>query len=156
MTDLDPEGLLHSGRHGTVRLLGGPGTGKSTLLVQAAAARIADGADPESVLLLTGSGRMAAAARGVLTATLLNERSGGLSVVREPLVRSVHSYAFGVLRNAAARAGDPPPRLVTGAEQDGVIRELLAGDVDDGARYWPRELRPALTTVGFATELRDL
>lgn len=140
----------------TLRVLGGPGTGKSTMLVEAAAARIADGADPESVLLLTGSGRMAAAARGALTAKLLNARSGGLSVVREPLVRSVHSYAFGVLRNAAARAGDPPPRLVTGAEQDGIIRELLAGDLDDGAHAWPRELRPALTTIGFATELRDL
>ena len=150
----DPSGVI--GAMTTLRVLGGPGTGKSTLLVEAAAARIADGADPESVLLLTGSGRMAAAARGALTATLLNARSGGLSVVREPLVRSVHSYAFGVLRNAAARAGDPPPRLVTGAEQDGIIRELLAGDLEDGAHAWPRELRPALTTVGFATELRDL
>ena len=140
----------------TLRVLGGPGTGKSTLLVEAAAARIAGGADPESVLLLTGSGRMAAAARGALTAKLLNARAEGLSVVREPLVRSVHSYAFGVLRNAAARAGDPPPRLVTGAEQDAIIRELLAGDLDDGARGCPRELWPALTTVGFATELRDL
>jgi len=140
----------------TLRVLGGPGTGKSTMLIEAAAARIAGGADPESVLLLTGSGPMAAEARGALTAKLLSARSGGLSVVREPLVRSVHSYAFGVLRNAAARAGDPPPRLVTGAEQDGIIRELLTGDLDDGARYWPRELRPALTTVGFATELRDL
>ncbi len=150
----DPGGVI--GAMTTLRVLGGPGTGKSTMLVDAAAARIAAGADPESVLLLTGSGRMAAAARGALTAKLLNARSGGLSVVREPLVRSVHSYAFGVLRNAAARAGDPPPRLVTGAEQDGIIRELLAGDLDDGARAWPRELRPALSTVGFATELRDL
>ena len=139
-----------------VRVVGGPGTGKTARLIDAAVAHIAGGADPESVLLLTGSGRMAAAARGALTAKLLNARSGGLSVVREPLVRSVHSYAFGVLRNAAARAGDPPPRLVTGAEQDGIIRELLAGDLEDGAAGWPRELRPALTTVGFATELRDL
>ena len=140
----------------TLRVLGGPGTGKTAWLIDAAVAHIAAGADPGSVLLLTGSGRMAAAARGALTAKLLNARSTGLSVVREPLVRSVHSYAFGVLRNAAARAGDPPPRLVTGAEQDGIIRELLAGDLDDGAHAWPRELRPALTTVGFATELRDL
>ena len=61
-------------------------------------------------------------------------------MVREPLVRSVHSYAFAVLRKAAARAGDPPPRLVTGAEQDGIIRELLAGDLDDGA---PRLAAPS-------------
>ena len=142
----------------TVRVLGGPGTGKSHLLVEAAVAHITAGLDPESVLLLTGSGRLAASARSALTARLLAARSGEpcRAVVREPLVRSLHSYAFAVLRKAAERAGDPPPRLVTRAEQDGIIRELLAGDLDDGARGWPRELRPALTTVGFAGELRDL
>ena len=140
---------------GIVRVVGGPGTGKTARLIDAAVAHIAGGGDPDSVLLLT-SARLATTTRGAITARLLNAGSGGLSVVREPLVRSVHSYAFGVLRNAAARAGDPPPRLVTGAEQDGVIRELLAGDLDDGAHGWPRQLRPALSTVGFAGELRDL
>ena len=142
----------------TVRVLGGPGTGKTTRLVDAAIAHIADGGDPESILVLTGSGRPAKDTRSALTARLLAARSGEpcRAVIREPLVRSVHSYAFAVLRKAAERAGDPPPRLVTGAEQDGIIRELLAGDLDDGAHRWPRELRPALTTAGFATELRDL
>jgi superfamily I DNA/RNA helicase/RecB family exonuclease len=154
-----PEDLRQPGLRGTVRVLGGPGTGKSSLLVDAAAAQIGAGLPPESVLLLTGAGRLAATARGALTARLLAARSPGsgeVTVVREPLVRSVHGYAFSVLRTAAARAGDPPPRLVTGAEQDGVIAELLAGDLQDGASGWPRELRPALTTAGFATELRDL
>ena len=140
----------------TVRLLGGPGTGKSTLLVDAAAAQIARGVDPESVLLLTGSGKLATAARAALTARMLRADSSDLPVVREPLVRSVHSYAFAVLRKAAERAGDPPPRLVTEAEQDAIIRELLDGDLEDGAPGWPAELRPALGTAGFATELRDL
>lgn len=144
---------------GIVRIVGGPGTGKTTRLIDAAVARIAAGTDPESVLLLT-SARLAGQTRGVLTARLLGASSaaggGEPAVVREPLVRSVHSYAFAVLRKAAERAGDPPPRLVTGAEQDGIIRELLAGDLEDGGRSWPRELRPALTTAGFATELRDL
>ena len=59
-------------------------------------------------------------------------------MVREPLVRTVHSYAFAVLRLAAQRNGDPPPRLITSAEQDGIIRELLAGDLEDGdASPWP-------------------
>ncbi len=71
----------------------------------------------------------------------------------------MHSYAFAILRLAAQRKGDPPPRLITSAEQDGIIRELLAGDLEDGDRSavaWPAQLRPALSTVGFATELRDL
>ena len=138
MTNPDPapaeltEAAVRSpGLRGTVRIIGGPGTGKSGLLVDAAAAHIAAGVDPESVLLLTGSGRLAGATRSALTATLL-AAGRGRRVIREPLVRSVHSYAFAVLRQAAARAGDPPPRLVTGAEQDGIIRELLAGDLADG------------------------
>src|ERR1700761_2909426 len=151
-TALDPD------TRGTVRVLGGPGTGKSALLIDAAAARIAAGADPESVLLLTGSGRIGAQARSALTTTLLRSRRAApcRAVIREPLVRSVHSYAFAVLRLAAQRAGGPPPRRVTSAEQDEIIADLLAGEVAECADVWPAELRAALGTAGFAAELREL
>jgi superfamily I DNA/RNA helicase/RecB family exonuclease len=144
---------------GQLRILGGPGTGKSSLLVDAAIAQIKAGMGPESVLLLTGSGRIETRQRSALTTALL--RSGGScqAAVREPLVRTVHGYAYAVLRRAAERAGDASPRLVTSAEQDAIIRELLAGDLEDGPRAataWPAQLRPALSTAGFATELRDL
>lgn len=154
---LDPTALTDAGFRGVVRVLGGPGTGKSRLLIDTAAARIAGGLEPESVLLLTGSARLGAQARAAITSALL--QAGDRAVIREPLVRTVHSYAFALLRLAAQRNGDPPPRLITTAEQDGIIRELLAGDLEDGdaaAVAWPRQLRQALTTVGFATELRDL
>ncbi|HEV7421523.1 MAG TPA: ATP-dependent DNA helicase [Mycobacterium sp.] len=157
--DLSPAALTEPGLHGTVRLLGGPGTGKSHLLTRVAAARIGAGCDPESVLLLTGSARLGMQARSAVTSALLGEGTAGPAAVREPLVRTVHSYAFAVLRQAARRNGDPPPRLITSAEQDGIIRELLAGDYEDGddaSVRWPAQLRPALLTVGFATELRDL
>lgn len=156
--DGDAAMWLDPRRRGVVRIIGGPGTGKTSLLVDIAAARIASGVDPESVLLLTGSGRLGGHARALVTATWLRAHGGGDGqvVVRRPLVRSVHAYAFAVLTLAAQRAGDPPPRLITGAEQDGAIRELLAGDLEDGAHGWPSELRPALRTTGFATELRDL
>ena len=156
-TDLTPAALTDPGMRGAVRVIGGAGTGKSTLLIEAAAAHIAAGTDPESVLLLTGSARLGTQARAAITSALLE--AGDRAVVREPLVRTVHSYAFAVLRLAAQRKGDPPPRLITSAEQDGIIRELLAGDLEDGDRSavaWPAQLRPALSTVGFATELRDL
>jgi superfamily I DNA/RNA helicase/RecB family exonuclease len=153
--------MLDPGLRGVVRVLGGPGTGKSSLLIDAAAARIAAGADPESVLLLTGSGRIGARARSALTTTLLRSQELGpcRAVIREPLVRSVHSYAFAVLRLAAQRAGGPPPRLITAAEQDAIIAELLAGEIEDGpatTTAWPAELRAALGTAGFAAELREL
>lgn len=156
-TELTPAALGRREMRGTVRVLGGAGTGKSSLLVETAAAHIAAGCDPESVLLLTGSARLGAQAKAAITATLLG--SGERTVVREALVRTVHSYAFAVLRLAAQRNGSPPPRLITSAEQDGIIRELLSGDLEDGDTSpvrWPAHLRPALSTVGFATELRDL
>ena len=156
-TDLIPSALTEPGTRGVVRVLGGAGTGKSSLLIRTATGHIAAGVDPESVLLLTGSARLGAQARAAITSALLS--AGDRAVVREPLVRTVHSYAFAVLRLAAQRNGDPPPRLITSAEQDGIIRELLAGDLEDGDASpvrWPNQLRPALSTVGFATELRDL
>lgn len=159
--DAQAQAVLASGARGVVRVLGGPGTGKSSLLVDAAVAHIAAGVDPESVLLLTGSGRLGTRARSTLTTALLRPRSGGsgFPAVREPLVRTVHSYVYALLRRAAERTGDAPPRLITSAEQDAIIRELLAGDLDDGpasATAWPVHLLPALTTAGFAAELRNL
>ncbi|EFG75966.1 UvrD/REP helicase, partial [Mycobacterium parascrofulaceum ATCC BAA-614] len=151
--------LLAPGVRGPVRVLGGPGTGKSSLLVAAALAQIDAGLDPGSVLLLTGSGRLGVQARGALTTALLRPRCAGRAAVREPLVRTVHGYAYAVLRRAAERAGEAPPRLVTSAEQDAIIRELLAGDLEDGPRAaaaWPAHLQPALATAGFATELRNM
>ena len=148
--------LTEPGQRGVVRVLGGPGTGKTELLIRTAATHIAAGTDPESVLLLTGSARLGSRVRGAITSALLGDTG---QVTREPLVRTLHSYAFAVLRQAAQRAGDPPPRLITSAEQDGIIRELLAGDLEDGddaSVDWPLHLRPALGTAGFATELRDL
>ena len=155
--ELNATALSEPGMRGCVRVLGGAGTGKTSLLIRAAAAHVAAGADPESVLLLTGSARLGTRARAAITSAVL--AAGGRTAVRVPLVRTVHSYAFAVLRLAAQRTGDPPPRLITSAEQDGIIRELLAGDVEDGDASvvaWPAQLRPALSTNGFATELRDL
>ena len=74
----------------------------------------------------------------------------------EPVVRTFPAYAFGLLRQAAAEADQPAPRLLTGPEQDAVIRDLLA-DPDAAQRIgWPDSLRHAVPTRAFAAELRDL
>jgi superfamily I DNA/RNA helicase len=143
--------LDHPG--GPLRVLGGPGTGKSTLVAHAVADRIVRaGVDPEEILVLTASRRAAADLRERITELL----AGELRTVREPLVRTVHSYAFAVLRLQSSLHELPPPRLLSGPEQDVVVRELLAGDVEDGGRQWPPRLRPALGLSAFAAELRDL
>ncbi|WP_370591414.1 ATP-dependent helicase [Saccharopolyspora montiporae] len=141
---------------GSLRVLGGPGTGKSTLLAEAAAERIErSGVSPENVLVLV-AGRTAAASMRAEITRLLTGGSGSLRTAPEPLVRTVHSYAFAVLRRRAVRDELPQPQLRTAADQDTWVRELLRGDVDDGATEWPAALRPALTVPGFAGELRDL
>ncbi|WP_109528596.1 MULTISPECIES: ATP-dependent helicase [Nocardia] len=145
------------------QVLGGPGTGKTALLVDLAADRIAAGADPESVLVLTHSKQAASVVRDAVTRRLAGPdgAEGGVpGATREPLVRTLHSYAFSVLRRHALAHGNPPPRLLTGAEQDAVLREMLRGDLTDMAAgatgLWPERLRPALGLAGFAEQLRDL
>jgi superfamily I DNA/RNA helicase/RecB family exonuclease len=144
--------LEHTG--GPLRVLGGPGTGKTTLVAHTVADRVLRGADPERVLVLTSSRRAAAELRNRIV-ELLAAR-GVTPTVREPLVRTVHSYAFGVLRLAASLQDKPPPRLLSGPEQDVVVRELLAGERAAGGRGWPARLRPALGLPAFAAQLRDL
>ncbi|MGY1769606.1 ATP-dependent helicase [Blastococcus sp. SYSU D00813] len=135
---------------GPLLVLAGPGTGKTTTIVEAVAARIDRGVDPEQVLVLTFSRKAAAELRTRITA-----RVG--RTIREPLARTFHSYAYGVLRRAALLRGEAPPRLLTAAEQDAVVAELLRGDLaEEGAVRWPESLTPALTTAGFRTELREL
>ncbi|MDQ3152071.1 MAG: UvrD-helicase domain-containing protein, partial [Actinomycetota bacterium] len=134
---------------GPLRVLGGPGTGKTTLVAQTVADRVLGrGVDPEHVLVLTANRRAAADLRERVTELL----AARVRTVRDPLVRTVHSYAFAVLRVQAALRGQPPPRLLSGPEQDVVVRELLAGDLADGGGRWPARLRPALALPAFAGE----
>ncbi|PTA42979.1 ATP-dependent DNA helicase [Micromonospora sp. RP3T] len=141
---------------GPMLVVGGPGTGKTATLVEAVAARVAEGVDPERVLVLTFSRRGATELRRRIEARIAGD---GHRAVREPLVRTFPAYAFGLLRRAAAERGEPSPRLLTGPEQDLIIRELLdvVGDEPaDDPVGWPADLRPALRTRAFAQQLRDL
>jgi superfamily I DNA/RNA helicase/RecB family exonuclease len=136
-------------RGGPVLVLAGPGTGKTTTIVEAVVQRVEAGEiTPDQALVLTFSRRAAAELRERIAARL--DRT-----IREPIARTFHSYAFGLLRANAARRGEPAPRLLSGPEQDLVVRELLEGDVDEGGTDWPERLHPALLTRGFAQELRD-
>lgn len=140
--------LLH---RGVLTVLGAPGTGKTSTLIRAVHQRIhTGGVDPDRVLVL-GPTRTAAA-------RLRTQIGAGLGqTFTQPMARTPSSLAFAILRVAAARAELPLPRLLSGAEQDVVLRELLAGHADTGSGPdWPDHLRPALAARGFRAQLRDL
>jgi superfamily I DNA/RNA helicase/RecB family exonuclease len=137
---------------GPLVVLGAPGTGKTTTLVEAVVARVGrDGVPPDAVLVLAPTRRAAAALRDRVTARLGR-------TVREPLARTPHSYAFAVLRRLADADGDAAPRLLSGPEQDRILADLLAGHAaGEGSRpAWPAGVLPALGLRGFRDELRDL
>ncbi len=152
VVELKPDGdqrrvIEHS--VGPLLVLAGPGTGKTTTLRAAVTERITCGADPYQVLMLTFGRRARAMLRHRITSALP-------AVTTPPMAHTFHSYAFGLLRAQAAGRGHPAPRLLSGPEQDLLIRELLAGDAAGTGVRWPRQLRAALRTRGFATALRDL
>ena len=139
---------------GPVLVPGAPGTGKSTVLIEAAVRRVMqDGVDPERILILA-PGRLAAdALRDRFTARL--DRS--LSTTP---ARTWASYAFDLIRRAKAEGILPlprAPRLLSGPEQDLIIRELLEGHRLPGLDLpWPPDLEAALETRGFRHEVRLL
>jgi superfamily I DNA/RNA helicase/RecB family exonuclease len=134
----------HAG--GPLLVLAGPGTGKTTTLVEAVAARVAAGVDPERILVLTFSRKAAAELRDRIGRRLRRTTAG-------PAAATFHSFCFALL---AAHGG--APQLLSGAEQDVAVRELLRGTLADPltAIDWPEEFRAALGTRGLAEEVRDV
>lgn len=156
---------LESG-HGPVLVLGAPGTGKTTVAVEYVVERIRSGAAPGQVLMLSGSRQGATRLREQLTARLTHE---GFSTRGDTPVRSYASYAFDLIRRMRAEGYLPqiplPPRLLSGAEQDQVIAELLEGyqelaeenpQQSQGIPHWPSSLQEAVGKKGFRREIREL
>ncbi|RRO90357.1 ATP-dependent helicase [Corynebacterium bovis] len=134
-------------------VLGGPGTGKTSLIVDTAVSFLRAGGRADELMVVTPSKESAAAVRTAVVDRLRAEDSYATS--GSP-VRSVHSWAFSILTTVESEQHGPLPRLMSGAEHDAQIRELLRGHVADNRGDWPDEIRPALPLTGFARQLRDL
>ncbi|MFH8348422.1 UvrD-helicase domain-containing protein [Streptomyces sp. NPDC018045] len=137
---------------GPLLVLAGPGTGKTTTLVEAVARRVRDGADPERLLVLTFSRKAAVELRDRIASRLGSAAA--------PQATTFHSYCYALVRaHQDADLFADPLRLLSGPEQDLVVRELLEGQAGLAAAgrarvRWPDELRACLTTRGFADEVR--
>ncbi|MFI6687204.1 ATP-dependent helicase [Streptomyces sp. NPDC050485] len=148
-----PQRRVVDHRSGPLLVLAGPGTGKTTTLVEAVAARVAAGMDPERILVLTFSRKAAVELRDRMALRLGAGAKG-------PQATTFHSYCYALVRaHQDAELFREPLRLLSGPEQDVAVRDLLAGQLDlertGLARVsWPDELRACLTTRGFADEVR--
>ena len=139
----------------TTQLLTGiPGTGKTHHLTERALRYLADGNDPDRLLILAPTRTAATRMRDTIAAS--SDRS--LSVAP---TRAWAAYAFDLLKRAQTRGllsgVEGNLKLLSGPEQDVIIGELLANHAEGIAPgpAWPDVLRDALATRGFRHEIRD-
>jgi superfamily I DNA/RNA helicase/RecB family exonuclease len=139
--------LDHPG--GPLLVLAGPGTGKTTTLVEAVARRVEAGLPADEALVLTFSRKAAAELRDRITARLGTPTAG-------PSAWTFHAFCYALVREHQPReAYAEPLRVLSGPEQDVALRDLLRGSLELG-RQWPPTLRAALGTRGLAEEVRAL
>ncbi|MDT7548861.1 MAG: hypothetical protein QOE84_1255, partial [Actinomycetota bacterium] len=112
--------LAHAG--GPLLVLAGPGTGKTTTLVEAVARRVegrgveGGGLAPEEVLVLTFSRKAAQELRERITARLGTTTAG-------PSAWTFHAFCYALVReHQSAEAFRDPMRLLSGPEQDVALR----------------------------------
>lgn len=128
-----------------VMAVGGPGTGKTTALVEAVAQAVGAGARLEQLVILTWSRPDAQRLRRAIV-----ERLGASQLA--PVITTVPGWCLGLQERFGTRdAAGELPRLLTGPEQDLQVRELLAAA---GPELWPPALRAAIGTAAFAQQVR--
>lgn len=131
---------------GSLGVFGKAGSGKTTTLIRSALSRMDAGQDPNTVLIITYGRESASIIRDQIAI-------GAKSTATNPLARTFHSLAFSIL-NEKLSPEDPMYILVSGAEQDAFIGEMLESGFDKSA--WHEDLDLAKKTKGFVREVRDL
>lgn len=150
-TDASQTAVIDLADDASAIVTGAPGTGKTSTIVRIVAERVLSrGWAP---------GELIAIAQNRSSATRLRDRVAlQLAVPTEgPLARTINSLAFEVVAFARHTAGAPPPRLLTGGDQDSDIAQLLEGHRAEGTGpRWPEPLDEQVRSLrGFRTELRE-
>lgn len=127
-------------------VLAGPGTGKTTTMVEAITHLVVERqVDPARILALTFSRSAADQLRERVTRRL--DRTLGTA-----LSSTFHSFGYSLLRAYSDQDRSAEPlRLLSAAQQDVVLRELLS-NAPESVR-WPEHLAAAVGTRGFVTEV---
>ena len=128
-------------------VFGSPGSGKTTALVSRFLALTASGVDPEQIAVIAATRESANTLRDQLALEYQGATKG-------PLAKTIASLAFSILATESKRAGKKTPVLVSGSEQDQLLKEVLS-ELDQS--LWPKHLDSTVRSLtGFRTELRDL
>jgi superfamily I DNA/RNA helicase/RecB family exonuclease len=133
-------------------IVGAPGTGKTWTLVELVAHRVAAyGWPPNDLVVIAPNRASASRLRDRLAVRLAVPTEG-------PLARTINSLAFEIVDFARRSAGLPPPRLLTGGDQDIDIAQLLDGHTVEGTGpAWPDPLDARVRALrSFRTELREI
>ncbi len=134
---------------GPLLVLAGPGTGKTTTMVEAIVDRVERrGARPEQVLALTFSRKAAEQLRDRISTRLGRTTSTSQAA-------TFHSFAYGLIRHyTPVDLYEGPLRLLSAPEQDVVLQQLL--QVTPESVRWPDSLAQAVGTRGFAGEVASV
>lgn len=144
---------------GTLRVTGGPASGKTTILLERAARLVGEGVSAEGILFFVSDRRHALTLRDSLVRRLGRSVAG-------PTVRTFHAFAWGLLNRAfpiltpegvESAVGyeltglEAEPVLLTAFDQRAFVRSMLAKE--DPAE-WPVN-GSMLGSHAFAGEVRD-
>ncbi|MDO4908671.1 MAG: ATP-dependent DNA helicase [Corynebacterium sp.] len=143
---------------GIHRIIGKAGSGVTTAIIDSVCARLEEGINPDNIIVISGSKKSANRINKAIESFLLGKDPEFVS--ERAIARTMHALAYEILIDRARKNHQEfLPRLLAGAEQDVIIRELLDGQSQDLTAdtdsYWPEDIRPAIGYVSFARELRD-
>jgi superfamily I DNA/RNA helicase/RecB family exonuclease len=128
-------------------VFGSPGSGKTSCLVARFLRLVASGVSASEIIVISATRESANTLRDQLALELQGATEG-------PLAKTLTSLAFSILASSAKQKGEPAPVLVSGSEQDQILKQVL--DEQDVA-LWPKNLDSQIRLLtGFRTELRDL
>jgi len=144
---------LDSGRN---LVIGSAGSGKTTTLIAATAQRLREGVSPAQIMVVT-FGKVA-------VRDFREKLAGQVANTVLPYIGTFHALAYSIVMGATGGVDSQSrelPKLLSGAEEDARIRDLIAGLLADSSGVnpivnWPVSLRSAATTQSFAREVRNV